>query len=175
MATKRDSTAEAPAFLTLVPEATPAPANELGPSRPSGIRFTEPRPAAADGVDRVELGLLLSQKRFDEALAMLLEAQRTAPDDAALARGIAAIQEHLVKRFARWIGGLDRVLVQVMDPEPEIRRSPRFSHVLDLVGDGAALQEILEGTQLSRHETTRLLSALMRLCVIGIVQPDRAA
>lgn len=172
MGSPRSAGARALSVVSSPPEAEPQPANEQARARPSGIRFADPR-READPVDRVELAVLLHQKRFEEALGLLLEAQREAPEDEAIERGILAIREHLVKRFVRWAGGLDRVLVPAQEPEREIGRSPRFAHVLELVGEGATLGDILAESRFSRHETIRLLSALMRLCVIGIVQPAR--
>jgi hypothetical protein len=58
---------------------------------------------------RVDILVLLREKRYEEALAALYRARSDAPDDPQLQRSIEQIKEFLIGAYAKRLGGLDLV------------------------------------------------------------------
>lgn len=115
----------------------------------------------ADVVDRAELVRALKEKRFEEALILLERAQALAPEDAAIARGIAAIREHLVTRLARRLGGFEAVLSALPAPAND-SLPPDAQAVLDLIDGQATLGEVLARSHLARYRTSSVIEALLQ-------------
>ena len=105
-----------------------APASSLTKSSPledtmSSSQWTEdfldsirPPPATddveckdVDGLDCDEIGLLLSQRRYEEVLSLLYAARKRAPQDASLSKSIRHVRERLAREYAYRLVDLDRV------------------------------------------------------------------
>lgn len=144
----------------------PDAARELAPQASS-----PPRQAGDAAIDRAALERLLEEKRFEEALDLLYAQREISPDDAAVSRGIRAIKEHLILRYGRLLGSLDRVPVRERVREwaalPAEQR-----HVLRLVDGLASFGDVIHASHLGRFETYRLLCDMLEAGVLSARAPS---
>jgi tetratricopeptide (TPR) repeat protein len=132
----------------------------------SGVReLPLPGVHGPGGVDRPALEQMLRERRYLDALALLQRALARAPHDAAIARGIVAIREHLVTRFLRRVGGPGTVLHPLVAPS-EVELDAR--ELAAMVDGRATVQEILDRAPVSKHEAAAVLDGLVsKGAVIG--------
>src|SRR3954469_7805422 len=64
---------------------------------------------ASAALVRADVLVLLRERRYEEALAMLYRARAESPDSAELQKSIDQIKEFLVGAYAKRLGGLDQV------------------------------------------------------------------
>src|SRR4051812_162399 len=77
-------------------------------SRPSGV-FDQILSVTSASALRAELEDLLSQRQYDEALALLCSARWEGPQAAELARAIEALKDKLLEQYLHRLGDLDAV------------------------------------------------------------------
>lgn len=149
-----------------IPADRPCAANEVAQQAPS-----PPLRAGGAAIDRAELERLLKEKRFEEALDLLYAQREASPDDAAVSRGIRAIKEHLILRYGRALGSLDRVPVRERVREwaalPAEQR-----HVLRLVDGLASFGDVIHASHLGRFETYRILCRMLEAGVLTARAPS---
>ena len=120
-------------------------------------------------VDRLALVRALKEKRYEDALVLLEQARACAPEDGAIARGIAAIRDHVVTRLARRLGGFE-VILETRPANDSL--SPEAQAVLDAIDGRATLGEVLARSQLDRHRTCAVIEGLLER---GTLAPAGAA
>jgi tetratricopeptide (TPR) repeat protein len=148
------------------------------PAEPSGaaaeVAPQGPSPPSKSGVaaiDRAALTRLLEEKRFEEALDLLYAQREASPDDAAVSRGIRAIKEHLILRYGRALGSLDRVPMRERAGEGAALPAEQ-QHVLRLIDGLASFGDVIHASQLGRFETYRLLCSMLEARVLSARAPS---
>jgi hypothetical protein len=112
---------------------------------------------------------LLREKRYDEALSVLYAARAEAPQDRDLQRSIAQLKEFLVGRYAKQLGGMDRVAGPI--PLSAVR-SPDAMVVTRYVDGRSTFGDIAQSSPLGQLRTLQVLVALY---ASGDTEPPRAA
>jgi tetratricopeptide (TPR) repeat protein len=143
-----------------------------GPANQAAQRTaTPPIRAAVEPIDRQALEALLKEKRFEEALDFLYAQREASPDDASVSRGIRAIKEHLILRYGRELGSLDRVPMRGRASD-ETTLPPEQRHVLRLVDALASFGDVIRSSQLGRFETYRVLCRMLKAGLISARAPS---
>jgi hypothetical protein len=112
---------------------------------------------------------LLRDKRYDEALSVLYAARAEAPQDRDLQLSIAQLKEFLAGRYAKQLGGMDRVAGPI--PLSAVR-SPDAMIVTRYVDGRSTFGDI---AQISPLGQLRTLQVLVALYASGDTEPPRAA
>jgi tetratricopeptide (TPR) repeat protein len=160
---------------TYAPPPISSSAPETSPEPPSiqPAAFEAADEVAATTVNREVLVELLRGKRYEEALRWLDAELRRRPTDAALARSVALLEDHLARRYERQLGDLDRVLCVQASPPALRRLSPELARMVELVDGRASLRDVLARTTLRAHEARRALSVLIEQAIVGPLRAPR--
>lgn len=121
-------------------------------------------------VDRAALVGLLREKRYEEAWGLLRAGELRAPDDVAIRRGREAIEEHLLTRWAKGVGGLDQIPTAIADAAAPPGDAD-LSRVLACIDGRRSCAEVMAASGLGRFEAYRALAALLRAGLLGLPDP----
>jgi TolA-binding protein len=123
---------------------------------------SENRPAGA-GLDRTYLTQLLKERRYEEALDIVLKARLQNPNDPAVSRSVRLLKDRLTLKYSERVGSLDRI--------PECRLSDDVIEtmtftfeergVLALVDGIATFGDIVDASPQGQFATYRALSLLL--------------
>jgi hypothetical protein len=97
---------------------------------------------ASAALVRADVLVLLREKRYEEALALLYQARAGSPGSSELQKGIDQIKEFLVGAYAKRLGGLDQI-ARVMQPtagrSPDVVLLSRYIDGTSTYGDLAQI------------------------------------
>jgi len=131
-------------------------------------------PASAFSVGRVgpALSRLLAERRYEDALILLRAAKRERPRSAAIAEGIALLEERLFRAEAHTLGDLSR-RPRLAGGVEALARLPPGELSLALKVDGElSFADLIEGAGPSRFEVVRRLTHLLALGVVSVPAPE---
>ncbi|MCB9587675.1 MAG: hypothetical protein H6718_19890 [Polyangiaceae bacterium] len=134
----------------------------------SVVRSEPPAPDEAAAARKRELKQLLSGKRYEEALELLLHARAETPDDPAISRGIRLLKDRLLLGYLRRLGDLERVPMRQGEPEP---LADVEALVFALVDGIASVEDIVHTSTVGRFETCRCLTKLLLRGAISLAEP----
>ncbi|MEZ4369354.1 MAG: hypothetical protein R3B07_00955 [Polyangiaceae bacterium] len=134
---------------------------------PPPRRDSVPPVAPPRHTDTQALERLLAGKRYEDALALLLEERTRRPDDPTLSRGIRLLKDRLLLNFLRRVGDLDQVPVRLTPRVPLDAASPVF----ELVDGIASLEDIIAAVPLGRFEALKAVCELLDLKAIQLSPP----
>jgi len=128
-------------------------------------------------VDRSRLTGLLKERRYEEALEMLVQARHQAPDDPTVSRSIRLLKDKLTVRYAEMVGSLDDV-TRCTIPEAGIASlSLSFEErgVLALVDGIATLGDVVDASTHGKFATYRALARFLEKGILarGTGEPAR--
>lgn len=111
-------------------------------------------PSDAEGVVA-----LVRARRYEDAIERLAELSASHPGDGTVRASIRILEDHLVREYARALGGLDRIpLAAELVVAPGDANARQVHALLD---GSATLGDILRQTPLTRLETLRVLRGLV--------------
>lgn len=136
-----------------------APAGGSGPASGSN------RPA---DLDRALLTQLLKERRYEEALEIVLKARQQSPNDRALSRSVRLLKDRLTLQYAERVGSLDRVPECPLSDDAIDAMSLSFEErgVLALVDGIATFGDIVDASPHGKFATYRALSSFLSREVI---------
>jgi tetratricopeptide (TPR) repeat protein len=103
---------------------------------------------------RADVLVLMREKRYEEALALLYRARAEAPGNVELQKSIEQIKEFLIGAYAKRLGGLDRVAKPVA---PTSGRSPDMVLISRYVDGAATFGDIAQICPLGQLRTLQVL------------------
>jgi hypothetical protein len=114
---------------------------------------------ASAALVRADVLVLLRERRYEEALAMLYRARAESPDSAELQKSIDQIKEFLIGAYAKRLGGLD----QLAQPMPVSgARSPDVVLVSRYINGGSTFGDIAQMCPLGQLRTLQVLVGMYR-------------
>lgn len=118
-------------------------------------RQTEPPPDGGDAVlgAQTQIVELVREKRYEEALDVLRREALTQPDNTTIAKSVAHLETHLLRRRLRTLGGPEATWV----PTPDAPDTP----VVALLDGRRPIREVIERSSAGRDETLRQLVVLL--------------
>ncbi len=106
---------------------------------------------------RADVLVLLREKRYEEALAMLYRARADQPDNVELHKSIEQIKEFLIGAYAKRLGGLD----QIAKPIPlSASRSPDVVLLSRYIDGSSTFGDIAQMSPLGQLRTLQILVGL---------------
>lgn len=120
--------------------------------------MTSERDASAALV-RADVLVLLRERRYEEALAVLYRARADSPDSAELQKSIDQIKEFLIGAYAKRLGGLDQIAQQMAVNVP---RSPDVVLVSRYIDGNSTFGDIAQMCPLGQLRTLQVLVGLYR-------------
>jgi len=114
---------------------------------------------ASAALVRADVLVLLRERRYEEALAVLYRARADSPDSAELQRSIDQIKEFLIGAYAKRLGGLDQVAQQMAVNVP---RSPDVVLVSRYIDGNSTFGDIAQMCPLGQLKTLQVLVGLYR-------------
>lgn len=120
--------------------------------------MTSERDASAALV-RADVLVLLRERRYEEALAVLYRARADSPDSAELQKSIDQIKEFLIGAYAKRLGGLDQIAQQMSVNVP---RSPDVVLVSRYIDGNSTFGDIAQMCPLGQLRTLQVLVGLYR-------------
>jgi hypothetical protein len=121
---------------------------------------------------RRQITLLLSEKRYEEALELLYATRWEAPDSAEISRGINLLKERLIRHYLEELGNLDAVPQVVAELDParlDIGEEERT--LLRLVDGISSFSDIAHQSRLGRFETYRALTRFVGEGLVVVAAP----
>lgn len=103
---------------------------------------------------RADILVLLREKRYEEALARLYQARSESPDSTELQKGIDQVKEFLIGAYAKRLGGLDQVAVQM---PPAAGRSPDVVLLSRYIDGVSTFGDLAQVCPLGRLRTLQVL------------------
>ena len=131
------------------------PASDAAPSSSRAGRILDEGPIAA----------LVTQRRWDDALAKLNAARDAAPRDADIAEAIRTLRDRALGDGLERLGSTEAIPVRT-GKAAALGADERY--LLGLITDDAAVDEILAASTLGRHRTVRGLCGLLDLAAIRV-------
>src|SRR6478609_6646709 len=120
--------------------------------------MTSERDASAALV-RADVLVLLRERRYEEALAVLYRARADSPDSTELQKSIDQIKEFLIGAYAKRLGGLDQIAQQMSVNVP---RSPDVVLVSRYIDGSSTFGDIAQMCPLGQLRTLQVLVGLYR-------------
>jgi hypothetical protein len=120
--------------------------------------MTAERDASAALV-RADVLVLLRERRYEDALAVLYRARADSPDSAELQKSIDQIKEFLIGAYAKRLGGLDLTAQQI---PVNVARSPDVVLVSRYIDGRATFGDIAQMCPLGQLRTLQVLVGLYR-------------
>lgn len=114
---------------------------------------------ASAALVRADVLVLLRERRYEEALAVLYRARADSPDSAELQKSIDQIKEFLIGAYAKRLGGLDQVAPQMAVNVP---RSPDVVLVSRYIDGNSTFGDIAQMCPLGQLRTLQVLVNLYR-------------
>ncbi|HYQ01793.1 MAG TPA: TRP-like protein [Polyangiaceae bacterium] len=108
---------------------------------------------------RADVLVLLRERRYEEALAMLYRARADSPDSTELQKSIDQIKEFLIGAYAKRLGGLDQIAQQMSVNVP---RSPDVVMVSRYIDGSSTFGDIAQMCPLGQLRTLQVLVGLYR-------------
>ncbi len=113
--------------------------------------------SASAALVREDVLVLLREKRYEEALALLYRARSESPDSNELQKSIDQIKEFLVGAYAKRLGGLD----QIARPIPvSASRSPDVVLISRYIDGTSTFGDVSQMSPLGRLRTLQVLAEL---------------
>jgi tetratricopeptide (TPR) repeat protein len=106
---------------------------------------------------RADVLVLLREKRYEDALALLYRARSEAPDSAELQKSIEQVKEFLIGAYAKRLGGLDRVAMPIA---PAAGRSPDVVLLSRYIDGTSTYGDLAQMCPLGRLRTLQVLADL---------------
>ncbi|HJL05124.1 MAG TPA: hypothetical protein RMH85_15235 [Polyangiaceae bacterium LLY-WYZ-15_(1-7)] len=133
-------------------------------------RHTGPPPSGSAAVlsSDLEVIALVREKRYEDALAVLRDEAEARPDDAAIAKSIAHLEQHLARRYEKQLGG-PSVRLRLVGEAP-----PSLASIRGHLDGDTTLADALARSGLPPLETLAVLLELQTsgdLEVVGGAQP----
>lgn len=119
-------------------------------------------------LDRSKLTRLLKERRYEDALEMLLKARQHAPDDPTVSRSIRLLKDKLTLKYAEAVGSLDHV-PRCTVPDAELASlSLSFEErgVLALVDGIATFGDIVDTSTHGKFATYRALASFLEKGIV---------
>jgi len=120
--------------------------------------MTSDRDASAALV-RADVLVLLRERRYEDALAMLYRARADAPDSAELQKSIDQIKEFLIGAYAKRLGGLDQIAQRL---PVNAARSPDVVMVSRYINGNSTFGDIAQMCPLGQLRTLQVLVGLYK-------------
>jgi len=114
---------------------------------------------ASAALVRADVLVLLRERRYEEALAMLYRARADSPDSAELQKSIDQIKEFLVGAYAKRLGGLDQFAQQI---PVNSARSPDVVLVSRYIDGNSTFGDIAQMCPLGQLRTLQVLVGLYK-------------
>lgn len=114
---------------------------------------------ASAALVRADVLVLLRERRYEEALAMLYRARAESPDSAELQKSIDQIKEFLIGAYAKRLGGLDQIAKPMA---VNIPRSPDVVLVSRYVDGSSTFGDIAQMCPLGQLRTLQVLVGMYR-------------
>jgi len=125
--------------------------------------------ASRPSLDRTKLTKLLKERRYEEALDMLLKARQQAPDDPTISRSVRLLKDKLTIKFAEAVGSMD-VVVRCTIPDAALSSlSLSFEErgVLALVDGIATFGDIVDASPHGKFATYRALATFLEKGIVA--------
>jgi len=114
---------------------------------------------ASAALVRADVLVLLRERRYEEALAVLYRARADSPDSAELQKSIDQIKEFLIGAYAKRLGGLDQIAQPVSVAGP---RSPDVVLVSRYIDGASTFGDIAQMCPLGQLRTLQVLVGLYK-------------
>jgi len=114
---------------------------------------------ASAALVRADVLVLLRERRYEEALAVLYRARADSPDSAELQKSIDQIKEFLIGAYAKRLGGLDQIAQQMA---VNTARSPDVVLVSRYIDGSSTFGDIAQMCPLGQLKTLQVLVGLYR-------------
>jgi hypothetical protein len=114
---------------------------------------------ASAALVRADVLVLLRERRYEEALAMLYRARADSPDSAELQKSIDQIKEFLIGAYAKRLGGLDQIAQQI---PVNTARSPDVVLVSRYIDGSSTFGDIAQMCPLGQLRTLQVLVGLYK-------------
>jgi hypothetical protein len=118
-----------------------------------------PERDASAALVRADVLVLLRERRYEDALAMLYRARADSPDSAELQKSIDQIKEFLIGAYAKRLGGLDQIAQQI--PVNTVR-SPDVVLVSRYIDGNSTIGDIAQMCPLGQLRTLQVLVGLYK-------------
>ena len=123
---------------------------------------------ASAALVRADVLVLLREKRYEEALAMLYRARSESPDSSELQKSIDQIKEFLIGAYAKRLGGLD----QIARPFPaNTVRSPDVVLLSRYIDGTSTFGDVAQMSPLGQLRTLQVLVGLYPKLEATIIEP----
>ncbi len=107
---------------------------------------------------------------LEMALSMLRDEQQRFPKNLSIGRSVQVIERALIHRLNRRLEPLDRPVSVVQTPT-RVRETLDARRVIDLVGEGSTIEDVIRRSPLKRLETLKAIADLLSRGVVAV--PDR--
>jgi len=114
---------------------------------------------ASAALVRADVLVLLRERRYEEALAMLYRARADSPDSAELQKSIDQIKEFLIGAYAKRLGGLDQIAQQI---PVSAARSPDVVLISRYIDGNSTFADIAQMCPLGQLRTLQVLVGLYK-------------
>src|SRR3954470_5713571 len=125
--------------------------------------------ASRPPLDRAKLTRLLKERRYEEALEMLLRARQQTPDDPTISRSVRLLKDKLTIKFAEAVASLD-VVVRCTIPDAALSSlSLSFEErgVLALVDGIATFGDVVDASPHGKFATYRALATFLEKGIVA--------
>lgn len=112
---------------------------------------------ASAALVRADVLVLMREKRYEEALALLYRARSESPGNAELQKSIDQIKEFLIGAYAKRLGGLDRVAKPIA---PTSGRSPDMVLISRYIDGASTFGDVAQMCPLGQLRTLQVLVSM---------------
>src|SRR3954468_15966071 len=125
--------------------------------------------ASRPSLDRSKLTRLLKERRYEEALEMLLRARTQAPDDPTISRSVRLLKDKLTIKYAEAVGSLDLVAHCTIPDAALSSLSLSFEErgVLALVDGIATFGDVVDASPHGKFATYRALATFLEKGIVA--------
>ena len=116
-----------------------------------------PAGEASAALVRADVLVLMREKRYEEALALLYRARSESPGNAELQKSIDQIKEFLIGAYAKRLGGLDRIAKPIA---PTSGRSPDMVLISRYIDGASTFGDVAQMCPLGQLRTLQVLVAM---------------
>lgn len=124
---------------------------------------------------RLQVQRMIQERRFEDALDVLLAARGQAPNDESIARSIRLLKERLMRQYIERIGNLDRVPRATLGTVHPSSLGAEAQEVLRLIDGATAVDDILLSSRLGQFRTLRTLVTLNERMLISLASGSSAS
>ncbi len=143
----------------------------VDPSIPQAVEeldaaeLTAPIEVLDVGFYRRQVASLVGEKKYEEALEILIEARRLDPGDSSLSRSLSLLKQHLTTRYRTRLGLLETVVQRTTEEPP----NDFDSRVWQLIDGIATIADIIELSPVGEFRTLRGLCRLLDLKAMRLI------